>query len=193
MPGASERDIATLEKKIFMSGIKRADWWPDELGHELTFAFHVRTGERRWFSGDKVGGDAWKEGYREHPLWITGTTDYYDGVNWIDDLKTGSWPQEAEDNRQLLTYALPFWLERGRSYRDDVVLTITQWPKYPLAGLPMRRTWLTDGVRLEEHLQDLIYALENPGEVNPTENGCRFCESQLHCKEYQDVKNVSPR
>lgn len=185
MKGAKKGHIKTLIKKLEASGIDRDEWWPPGKGeHEVAFAFNVYTLEVRWFKGNKRDGDKWKARFYPFPKWISGTADWVEKkemVIYVDDLKTGRWPVSARDNKQLMTYALPFWIAMGMPLDCKVRLSITQWPRYPLAGLPKRNWGKTNGVALAMHLQDLRYALEHPEEANPNEELCRFCECQNNC------------
>lgn len=185
MEGASPPDITCFEKKLAHSGIIRDDWWPPGEGeHEITFAFHLRSGDVIWYEGSKSDGDKWKADYYSNPQWITGTADWISKVPGgvgIDDLKTGRWPVSAQDNKQLLTYAMPFWMDAGQPARFNVRTSITQWPRYPLNGLPQRNFGRATGLDMAVHLADLRWALDHPGEANPTEDNCRFCESKNFC------------
>lgn len=180
---ASERDIVCLEKKLLGTGIKREDWWPTGAGrHEVTFAVELYTLRLREYTGPREGADEWKKQFS--PRWLTGTIDWLATHNarpWIDDLKTGAWPVHV-DTKQLLSYAMypyakhapfPYWT------------TITQWPKYPLAGLPRRTGRWASELDMLAHLDDLRWAHEHPTEINPTENGCRFCDSKPICPAHQ--------
>jgi hypothetical protein len=191
MPGASKADVVCLSKKLVMSGIVRDDWWPTDGEHEVTFAVNLITEEVLRFRGAKTEGDTWKEQYYPVPAILTGTADWVatgkDGLVIIDDLKTGRWPVSAKDNKQLLSYALPMWLEAGKPLVGwRLRLSITQWERYPLGGLPTLRKWDCGGLEMAAHLQDLRYALANPGEANPHEDACKFCESKGDCAEYQE-------
>lgn len=192
MPGALPADVLCLRKKLMLSGVKREAWWKKGEGeHELAFAFHIRNHKVLWYKGDKVAGDEWKATFYADKEWITGTADWADsrqvGKVWhfkVDDLKTGRWPVDAVENRQLLTYAMPFWLEHGKPLDCIVVVSITQWPRYPLHGRPKRREWRTDGLTLAMHLVDLQYALDHPEDANPSKDNCMFCECKNNCSDY---------
>jgi len=190
MKGASAADIKCLEKKVMLSGTERDEWWRDGT-HEVAFAFHIRTHKVKWYKGNKAKGDTWKALFYHDTEWITGTADYAKvsqaGGEWhfsIDDLKTGRWPVDATENKQLLTYVMPFWLEAGKPLNATVCVSITQWPRYPLSGLPQKNLWWTDGLTLAEHLQDLAYALDNPNETEPSLDNCRFCDAKNNCSAF---------
>mgnify|MGYP001574820008 CR=1 FL=1 len=185
MPGASKSDVLCLDKKLLLSGIDREEWWPTGKGeHETAFAFNLKTHTVKWYTGDKKAGDDWKAGYYQRPEWITGTCDWSaEGplLIKVDDLKTGRWPVSATDNKQLLTYAMPFWLRAGKPLVCLIHLSITQWERYPLTGLPKRNWWKASGLEMMTHLQDLEHALNSPGEMNPTDENCRFCDCKNNC------------
>ncbi len=185
MKEAKPSDVKCLNKKLEMSGIKRDEWWkPGEGEHECAFAFHVITHEVRWYKGNKVAGDEWKASFYWDKQWISGTADWgfaAPGIITIDDLKTGRWPVTAQDNKQLLTYAMPFWLGMGKPLKCNVRTSITQWERYPLAGLPKRNWGRANGLDMMIHLQDLKWSLEHPGEAYPEYELCRFCECKNNC------------
>jgi hypothetical protein len=182
MPGASPGHIKTLKKKIELSGIRREKYWDTSKGrHEVTFAYNLITLKVKWYKGPREGSDAWKEKLRVKSEWMTGTVDWEEPGGRIDDLKTGRWPVEAQDNRQLYSYAMPWWLELGRPVRYRRPLSITQWERYPLHGLPKVNHGAVSGIQLAEHLQDLQWAREHPKEANPDEEHCRFCEGKDNC------------
>lgn len=185
MPGADPKDVLCLEKKLVMSGIRRNDYWPEGEGeHEVTFAYHLITLEVRWFRGHRDAADAWKEKLRQDPQWMTGTVDWVGNDGSVDDLKTGRWPVRAKRNEQLYSYAMPWWLEAGRPVLYKRRLSITQWPRYPLSGLPKRNHGVVTGIGLAAHLSDLQWTLEHPKETNPDAETCRFCECKNNCRAF---------
>lgn len=185
MPGGAVGHIRTLKNKLKASGIRREEWWPPGTGeHEVAFAFNVQSLEVRWFKGDKAKGDLWKARFYPFPKWISGTADWISSSHmfiYVDDLKTGRWPVTAHGNKQLLTYAMPFWIEMGCPLECEIKLSITQWEKYPLDGLPKRNFGTAKGVDMAMHLQDLMYSLEHPDEANPDKETCRFCDCKDNC------------
>ena len=163
--------IATAERKVFMSGIDREKWWPAGTGnHEVTFAFHAFTLELRQYEGPRGAADEWKKQF--DPLkWVTGSFDWlgrrFD--RWhVDDLKTGAWPVDVETSKQLRTYAIVAWLLDGQQIDWECDVSITSWPKYPLAGEPVRTWHVLTGFDLAEHLADIRWALSNTQYVNPS-------------------------
>lgn len=184
MPGASATDIRCLEKKLLMSGVEREDWWPPGPGqHEVTFAVHLKTRQLRMYDADMVvrlddepwaNFDDWKAAF-DPKEYLTGTIDWLEN-DWVDDLKTGHWPVDEKTSKQLLSYALVPWMQNGMSPSWHGVVSITQWERYPLAGLPHRREHEVSAYDLNEHLEDCLYAVEHPERFNPTEEGCKFCD-----------------
>ncbi len=163
-------DSCTLQKKILLSGIRRRDWWP-EGEHEVTFALELFTLELRYYKGERADANAWKARYYGKPRWLTGTIDYRskdNGRPWVDDLKTGKWPVDYR-KRQLSSYLLPSWVEEGCPYGAYYHRSISQWPRYPLDELPVRKGQAHPlrGSALAIHLDDLRWAAEHPEEVNP--------------------------
>lgn len=185
--------LQTAEKKLLLSGIKRNKYWPATYPsgstgrHEVTFALNLFTLELRWYEGDREGADAWKEPYQDSKEWASGTIDWVvekDGkLVLIGDLKTGRWPVDAEDNKQVLTYALPFWVAEGMPLKWKIKTRIEQWPRYPLSGLPEIKPWHVTGMELRLHLAALKEALTNPKPA-PDEETCRFCEGKSNCEAY---------
>lgn len=168
-----EEHIATLERKLFMSGFEREMWWPDGQGtHEVTFAFSPFTLELLEYQGDRGGADEWKASFA--PLeYVTGTIDWLGrrgGRRWVDDLKTGAFPVDVETSKQLRTYAVVAWLLDGQPYDWECDVSITQWAKYPLAAEPVRTWHVLTGFDLREHVEDLKWALTHP-EVKPVSYG----------------------
>lgn len=165
------------------TGVRRDDWWPNGQGqHEVTYALNLITLELRRFRGARADADKWKAQFG--PQWLTGTIDWLGtmgGLPWLDDLKTGRWPVDPR-TKQLPSYGLFSYFESGRHADYQAHRSITQWPKYPINGLPVRK-WgpLMTALELEEHLDDLRWALEHPTETNPGEEQCRFCDSAPVC------------
>lgn len=178
-----ESDDPRVLKKLMMSGVRREDWWP-EGKHEVTFAIHLPTARAERYSGKRKGVDKWKA--RHGAEWLTGTIDFlgtHKGRPWVCDLKTGSWPIDPVASRQIQSYLLLPWIEEGTPVREMYYRSVLQFPRYPLEGIP-RRTGLAhpvSGFSLRLHLDDLLWSVEHPGEVNPTEDGCRFCECKPAC------------
>ncbi len=189
-------DNEAVEHKALLSGIRREDWWPAGGRHEVTFAIHLPTRVVHLYDeavqlavDSNISRDGWKAAFIG-PEWLTGTIDYLGtrkGRPWVDDLKTGRWPVDPRKSRQLRSYALLPWILEGCPIDALYYRSITHWPRYPLAELPTR-TGLEHpltGLDLMTHLDDLRWSVEHPDEANPTEDGCRFCESKNDCDAYQ--------
>lgn len=177
-----------IEKKLLLSGVGDEDrerWWPAPGQHEVTFSIKIDTGELIFWGGVSGSdhdygytGDEWKKTF-DPQKFLTGTIDYLDGTH-VDDLKTG-WPVDPKTSGQLRSYALVPWLLRKRppSYRG--LVSITHFPRYPLAARPTR-TWATvTGAELALHLDELSWALSNPTIIKPSDDACRFCPSRPNC------------
>lgn len=163
--------LEVAERKVFMSGIDRERWWPSDQGkHEVTFAFSPFTYELREYRHDPKNADAWKKQFAAAE-WVTGTIDWLAKRNgrWlVDDLKTGAWPVDPETSKQLRTYAIVVWLLDGRPEDWECDVSITSWPKYPLAGDATRAWHVLTAFDLREHLEDLKWALTHTDYVNPS-------------------------
>lgn len=185
---ADRRDVLCLEKKLIMSGIEREQWWPAASGglHEVTFAVNLASGEWRMPDG-LIDRDTWKAAFPTTE-WLTGTIDWL-APGWLDDLKTGHWPVDPVTSKQLRSYALFQWLADGKPDDWGIEATITQWEKYPLHGLPRRSSHQLTTSDMIEHLDDLRWAVSHPGEVNPTTEGCMFCDSRPICPALADPTN----
>lgn len=187
------RDNKTLLKKLQRSGIDRAKLWPetsDSHGHEATFSINLESLQLRLWSpkGSKYKSDHWK---RRHPRYnyITGSIDWLsrrsrDGLPWVDDLKTGTWPVHAKYSKQLRTYALVPWLLSGCT--SDVWVSITQWPKYRLDCKPKRNWHLLKSKDLAKHLLKIKWAIKSTHKAIPSREGCRFCLCKPDCLEFKD-------
>jgi hypothetical protein len=184
-PWADPSHVATLERKILLSGIDRLAFW-DGGQHEATFALNLFTEEVREYDGPREGADEWKKGFAEDPQWLTGSIDYIFDDGSIDDLKTGSWPVEPKVAGQLGSYALLPWIKAGKPLDWKCVLSITAWPKYPLAALPVVSKVVASGFELMEHLDALKYAVEHPYDAVPSEEGCRWCDCKPLCPAWVD-------
>jgi hypothetical protein len=180
---ADPRDVKTFGKRLVLSGVERDVWWPPGAGeHEVTFALNLLTLELLQPPEEAVR-DEWKAAFSTP--WLTGTIDWLSG-SWVDDLKTGNWPVDPVTSKQLRSYSLLPWARAGFPVKWSGLITITQWPKYPLASPPQRTSHEIDGFDMAEHLSDLQWAVDHPDEVNPTEDGCRFCASKGVCPSWVD-------
>ncbi len=177
------RDIQLLEEKILLSGINREDYW---IGgrHEVTFAVQLISEQvLEYHPEEHEGGfsrDEWKAMFNA-PEWLTGTIDYLYDDGSVTDLKTGSWEVNPETSKQLRSYGLLPWLKAGKPLRWDRTLSIDTWKKYPKHALPTRSGVVVSGLELMDHLEDLKWAATHPGEVNPTDEACLFCDCKPNC------------
>lgn len=187
------RNNKTLLKKLSKSGVDRARLWPEtgnQYGHEATFSIDIESLQLRiWSSkGSKYPRDHWKRRHPRHRF-ITGSIDWLstrsrDGLPWVDDLKTGSWPVIAKYSKQLRTYALVPWILSGCT--TDVWVSITQWPKYKLDCKP-KRTWhLLKSADLKKHLEKIKWAIKNTHKAIPSKHACMFCLCKPDCQEFKD-------
>lgn len=193
MPGASPADVKCLEKKLVLSGVEREQWWPGG-DHEVTFSISLLTedptrGGLSLWRGPRELADQWKKSFDSFHL--TGTIDLLDWGDrsttaWVDDLKTGRWPVDPATSAQLRSYALVPWIAAGCPMAWDGLVSITQWERYPLVGLPVRTYHQLSSLDLMEHLELLRWAAEHPDEVNPDDEACRFCDCKPLCPAWVD-------
>lgn len=96
----------------------------------------------------------------------------------VVDLKTGRIPVEAENNLQLMTYAIGAMRKFKAPADIDVVLHIYQ----PRTGHSM---WQTTGHKLIAHGERLQQAAElsssNDAPTNPGESQCKYCRAKTIC------------
>ncbi len=202
MTEAHEKHTEYLKKKLALSGTRREDWWDEREGgrHEVTFAFDPFT--RLIVMHASKDADGWKKSF-DGRRWVTGTIDWLQR-NWVDDLKTGSFPVDPTTSRQLRTYQCVPWLLQDCPYSWDEPVSITQWAKYPLGGRPVRTWHELNGFDLEEHLDALCWTLAHPNEVNPTDgtideygefkmSPCAFCECRVTHPASQWMENYQHR
>lgn len=181
----SVQDVELLERKLMTIGFTAADHaalWPLGGIHERTFALDLTADPptMRWYDDEhpQCTADEWKASFPTE--FLTGTLDYVgikDGLPWVDDLKTGRWPVDPAKSRQLRSYALAVWVGMGCPGDFRCKVSITQWPKYPLDGRPWRTYHVLDAMDLEEHLEDLRYAVTHPDVAIPGD-WCTFCDAR---------------
>ncbi len=96
----------------------------------------------------------------------------------ICDLKTGRVLVEAEDNKQLLTYALGVM----RQLNAPESITCTMHIYQPRAG---HSKWTVSGATLIQHGQDLLaaanLALTYDAPTNPSSSACKYCKAKPIC------------
>lgn len=184
---ADPRDTLVLEKKLVLTGLdaqRGALWSGGE--HEVTFEVHLPTGRAARYYGPREGADEWKAARgREY---LTGTIDYLYDDGGVDDLKTGAWPVDPAESGQLLSYSLLPWLEAGAPLSWCKPVSITQWPKYTLAGFPVRSYHKAMGFDLMDHLDNLRSAATSD-EVTPSDEGCRFCDCKPECPAWDGIEH----
>lgn len=185
--GADPKDVNCLERKLILSKADRQKCWRDGDGeHEVTFAINLVTGELRLYKGPRAGADEWKKSF-SYLKWLTGTIDWLHWgtdktIAWVDDLKTGRWVTAPKESRQLRSYLLVPWVAAGMLTKWEGAVSVTHWPRYPLAAPPRRiRPARFTGLQMLEHLEDLRWSVEHPEETNPTEEWCRYCNSRRDC------------
>lgn len=183
---ASTNHKDLLRQRVEASGMAREEWWYGGE-HEVTYALNLRTLDLIRYVGDDR--DAWKAEFGRE--WLTGTIDYAaphneEGVHWVDDLKTGTWPVSPVDNKQLQSYALYEWVRMGRPASWEALVSITQWPwSSAKAALPKRSAARATALDMSALLDDLRWALDHPTVTVVDEFGgegyCKFCECRRGC------------
>jgi len=115
-----------------------------------------------------------------HPA-LGGTADavLVDGDHLhIVDLKTGRVAVDAEDNKQLLTYALGAM----RQLKAPSSITCTMHIYQPRVG---HSKWTVSGLRLELHGRRLLSAAElaltSDAPTHPSVDACRYCRAKTIC------------
>jgi hypothetical protein len=115
-----------------------------------------------------------------HPA-LGGTADaiLVDGDHLhVIDLKTGRVAVDAEDNKQLLTYALGAM----RQLKAPSTITCTMHIFQPRVG---HSKWTVSGLRLELHGRRLQSAAElaltGDAPTNPSPDACRYCKAKTIC------------
>jgi len=96
----------------------------------------------------------------------------------IVDLKTGRVLVDAEDNKQMLTYALGVM----RMLNAPASITCTMHIFQPRAG---HSKWTVSGTDLISHGHDLLVAanlaLTDDAPTNPSTSACRYCKAKPIC------------
>jgi len=96
----------------------------------------------------------------------------------VVDLKTGRVLVEAEDNKQMLTYALGVM----RMLNAPASIQCTMHIFQPRAG---HSQWTVSGTDLISHGHDLLaaanLALTDDAPTNPSTNACRYCKAKPIC------------
>jgi len=96
----------------------------------------------------------------------------------VVDLKTGRVLVEAENNKQLMTYALGVM----RQFNAPIDITCTMHIFQPRAG---RSKWTISGADLVNHGHDLVHAanlaLSPDAPTNPSPDACKYCRAKTIC------------
>jgi RecB family exonuclease len=120
----------------------------------------------------------------------------------VIDLKTGRVLVEAEDNKQLLTYALGVM----RQLKAPKSITCTMHIYQPKAG---HSKWTVTGKHLVTHGEELLaaakLALTDNAPTNPSTSACKYCKAKPICpsmrqkvqdnarKEFTEIVNLSAK
>ena len=108
----------------------------------------------------------------------------------VIDLKTGRVPVEAEENPQLMTYALGAMRKFNAPESITVVLHIFQ----PRTG---HSAWTTTGTRLLQHAQELKAAAELAltanAPTNPGDAQCKYCRAKTICPSLRSIAAEAAR
>lgn len=96
----------------------------------------------------------------------------------VIDLKTGRVLVEAENNKQLMTYALGVM----RQFNAPIDITCTMHIFQPRAG---HSKWTIKGADLVNHGHDLVHAanlaLSPDAPTNPSPDACKYCRAKPIC------------
>lgn len=96
----------------------------------------------------------------------------------VIDLKTGRVLVEAENNKQLMTYALGVM----RQFNAPIDITCTMHIFQPRAG---HSKWTVSGADLVNHGHDLVHAanlaLSPDAPTNPSPDACKYCKAKTIC------------
>jgi hypothetical protein len=127
-----------------------------------------------------------------HPA-LGGTADaiLVDGDHLhVVDLKTGRVAVEAQDNKQLLTYALGAM----RQFKAPSSITCTMHIFQPRVG---HSKWTVSGNYLELHGRRLLEAAElaltNNAPTNPSPDACRYCKAKTICPSMREKVQIAAR
>lgn len=179
--------VPLWEKKIRESGVRREDWWPDSMTHELALGVKPFEAYAKMV-GTREEKDAWKAGLSDE--WCSGSLDGFDwmfDVLWVDDLKTGRFVTLEEHQEQMRFYALG--ASRVLDYRGPVHVTLTHFPRYPVVNKPVRMgrvieqdelLWFEK--RLVQLRDDILRAKEDRKKLQLVAGEhCTFCRARHGC------------
>jgi len=127
-----------------------------------------------------------------HPA-LGGTADavLVDGNHLhVVDLKTGREAVDAQDNKQLLTYALGAM----RQFKAPSSITCTMHIYQPRVG---HSKWTVTGQELVEHGERLKAAAElaltGDAPTNPSPDACRYCKAKTICPSMREKVQTAAR
>lgn len=112
-----------------------------------------------------------------------------DNTLHVVDLKTGRVPVQAEENRQLLTYALG--VARQFNAPPDITVKVHIWQPGNIS------VWETTPVRLRQHAKDMIHAANeatsSAPRVEPSNEACKYCKAKPICPAMREKVQESAR
>lgn len=174
-------------------GLRERLWPAGEGRHELSFAIGPDGRVRHTFHHpDQATREKWKA--QQDPDVVTGTADWVGdilGEVWIEDLKTGKFPQPPTipQLRVETVLAPDGW---------PATTSVLHWPRYPTAAPPVRTLHGWTHGEVEQTRRDIQDAhsghLEAANDLSAgrairavTGDHCRWCPSQRHCETYNDT------
>jgi hypothetical protein len=183
-----------FEKKLKIGGVRRAQWWPDDMRCETAVAVNPLNAYEAYEGvGGKQKKEAWKQAFDDD--WCTGTVDgwwwLFDDALTVSDLKTGRIVTFEAYEQQVMGYALG--LARVLDYKGPVNLFIDWWPRYPVTSQPRRLGRVVEPDELlafEKRLatlkDDIRRGRDNPASVvlNPSDQACMWCPSRSVCSDF---------
>lgn len=168
---------------------ERQELWPDGAGaHEVSFAYNVLTNEVKVSSvAGKEAQDTWKGAFDEDH--VVGTSDWvgwHVGTLHIDDLKTGRQEPDPESFQNMF-YAMCASIV---AKVDDVVLSSTHFPRYPVRGRP-NRLWAREDGFFRKARPDFVARLVEAHAVVTKKKRPAFVAGPYQCP-YCPVKEKCP-
>lgn len=197
-----EKLAPLFQRKLKVGGVRREEWWPEDMRHELALAVAPFEAYHLLEDGAKAEKEAWKAAHDDR--YCTGTVDgdaYLFDVLWIDDLKTGRMVTLEDHVEQVKFYALG--VARVLDYRGPVHVTITHWPRYRTDNRPERLGRVVEQDELSA-FEDRLARLRNDilrdrehaerGDVTkidlyPGEEQCLWCPSKRICPDVGRIGN----
>jgi len=127
-----------------------------------------------------------------HPM-MGGTADAVvvkDSTLHVVDLKTGRIHVSAQNNEQLLTYALGVAIKL-KAPLEEIKVMLHIWQPNNI------NTWEIDGKRLQEHGLDLAIAanraLEPDAPAIPSVDACKYCKAKTICPAMREKAQMAAR